>query len=283
MFKRIGLFFILLVVFAWQLLIYYVDNSLSERQISRADIYHDCAKIWSSRGYYENKNEQNSLTALNRAFSLGAMGVEVDFYYDVSSDRFIVSHDKPKKNKHGELVYKEKEGQILTLEKVFTQTASDYHFWLDYKNLDRLDEAQTQKAIARLQTITQATGFVKNVYIEGSNPLILSRYTDAGFNTILGIHPLPSSNWLAGLSISVYKLAYYFNNITALALPYGELANPTYSENAALALSSIPLFVFHVPTDRDLLQSLLDNPGVNVLLVGRDQSVNYFDMRACAE
>ena len=201
----------------------------------------------------------------------------------MSSDRFIISHDRPKKNKQGTLVYKEKEGQILTLEKVFTQTSSDDHFWLDYKNLDRLDELQTQKAIARLLTITQRPDFVKNVYIEGSNPLILSRYTDAGFNTILGIHPLPSSNWLANLSISVYKLAYYFNNITALGLPYGDLTNPTYSEDAKKALSTIPLFVFHVPTDRSLVQSLLDNPGVNVLLVGRDQSINYFDMKACVE
>jgi len=281
LFKRISLLLILFTVFTWQLLIYFIDTSLLDSQQLSENIYHDCAKIWSSRGFYENKQEQNSLTALNRAFLLGAKGAEIDFYYDVSSDRFIVSHDRPKTNKQGVLIYKEKEGRILTLEHVFSEVASSQYFWLDYKNLDRLDEQQTQSAIKRLLSITEKNSFIESVYIEGSNPLILSKYTDAGFNTILGIHPLPSSNWLASLSVSVYKLAYYFNNITALALPYGDLNNPVYSEGAADALSSIPLFLFHVPLDKPLVQSLLDNQGVKVLLVGRDKSVNYFDMNSC--
>lgn len=282
-FKRISLFLILFLVLAWQLLIYFVDEDLHIRQATRDMIYSDCAKIWSSRGFYDSRKEQNSLAALNRAFALGAKGVEIDFYYDVKSDRFIVSHDKPKKSKNGELIYQEKEGQLLTLESVFTQISLTQHFWLDYKNLDRLDENETKSAIKRLQFITEQTGFTRQVYIEGSNPLILSNYTRAGFHTILGIHPLPQSNWLSGLSISIYKLGYYFNDITALAMPYGELKDPTYNEQAADALSSIPLFVFHVPVDKDLVQSLLENQGVNVLLVGRDKSVNYFDLTRCSQ
>lgn len=283
MFKRISLFLILFLVLAWQLLIYVVDEDLHLRQATRNAIYSDCHKVWSSRGFYENRKEQNSLAAINRAFSLGAKGVEIDFYYDVKSDRFIVSHDKPKKGKDGELIYQEKEGKILTLASVFDQIPSSQHFWLDYKNLDRLDEGATQSAIKRMQFITEQTGFKQQVYIEGSNPIILANYTRAGFHTILGIHPLPQGNWLSGLSISIYKLAYYFNDITALAMPYGELNNPTYSEHAGDALSSIPLFVFHVPVNRALIQSLLENDDVNVLLVGRDKSVNYFDMTACSE
>jgi len=282
-FKRISLFFIIFLVLSWQLLIYYLDGDLQNRQSSIESIYSDCAKIWSSRGFYESRKEQNSLVALNRAFSFGARGAEIDFYYDVKSDRFIVSHDKPKKNKKGDLIYQEKEGRILTLQYVFSQISPTQSLWLDYKNLDRLDEVETQAAIKRLQLITDQTDFTKQVYIEGSNPLILANYTRAGFHTILGIHPLPQSNWLAGLSISIYKLAYYFNDITALAMPYGDLNNPIYNKQAMDALSSIPLFIFHVPVNRVLVQSLLDNQGVNVLLVGRDKSVNYFDMTSCGQ
>lgn len=282
MLKRIG-FFIIFLVFAWQLLIVYVDNGLEKRQASISNVYSSCDKIWSARGFYESKKEQNTLTAINRAFSLGAKGAEIDFYYDVKSDRFIVSHDRPKIGVDGELIYQEKNGKLLTLEFVFSQIPPTKSLWLDYKNLDRLNEVETQSAIKRLSGITELTGFTKQVYIEGSNPLILSKYTRAGFNTILGIHPLSQSNWLGSLSVNVYKLAYYFNDITALAMPYGELEDPTYSEQAGMALSSIPLFIFHVPENRPLIRSLLDDRGVKVLLVGRDRSVNYFDMKSCRE
>ena len=121
----------------------------------------------------------------------------------------------------------------------------------------------------------------ERVYIEGSNPYYLSSYTQAGFKTILGIHPLPEQNWLANLSVNVYKVAYYFSDITVLAMPYGALDNPKYSEQAAKSLSSIPMFLFHVPIDMTLFASLLKNDNVRVFLAGRDMSVNYFDMTAC--
>ena len=283
MFIRISLSFIIFTLLAWQLLIMFVDNDLQGQQHSKSPVYSSCEKIWSARGYYENKAEQNSMTAFQRAFDFGAKGAEIDFYYDVQSNRFIVSHGKPKKNKQGALVYQKKEGRLLTLEYVFLNTSPEHYFWLDYKNLDRLDELQTQAAIKRLQEVSKKTGFTKQLYIEGSNPLILSKYTAAGFNTILGIHPLPQSNWLSSLSISIYKLAYYFNDITALAMPYGDINNPIFDDEAELALFSIPLFLFHVPVESGLIQNLLTKTDVKAFLVGRDKSVNFFEMSNCSQ
>ena len=152
---------------------------------------------------------------------------------------------------------------------------------MDYKNLDRIGKLATESAIKRLNFTARQYKLSERVYIEGSDPRYLSRYTEAGFKTILGIHPLPEKNWLASLSVNVYKVAYYFYDITALAMPYGALNNPKYSDQAARSLSNVPIFLFHVPIDIDLFEALLKNSNVKAFLAGRDKSVYYFSMTAC--
>ncbi len=269
------------LVILWNITIWYVDEQLEKRDFSA--VYDNCDKIWSSRGLYNTHDERNSVTAFRRAFERGAYGAEVDFHYDAKMDRFIISHGHPKKDANGDYIYPKKEGKILTLEALFKTAGEGHYFWLDYKNLEHLAAAETAQAIKRLKAITEDDAIRERLYIEASNPLALSRYTDAGFKTILGIHPLAEKNIFSSVVVNAYKIAYYFNNITALAMPYGSIDNPVYGKSAEKSFGPIPVFLFHVPVDDALLDDLVHKNSVRVILAGRDKSIDRFDIDNCGE
>lgn len=279
--KRVTVVLIALVVVIWNAAVYYVDMQLEKR--SHEDVYASCHKVWSSRGLYSSRDERNSITSFKRAFEHAAQGVEVDFHYDVKMKRFIVGHDHPKPDADGNLVYPTKEGQLLTLEVLFEAVGDGYYFWLDYKNLDKLSTKETDEAIIRLQQISQNGELDERLYIEGSNPLKISRYTEAGFKTILGVHPLPETHLLSGITRSAYKLAYHFSNATALAMPYAKRAKAIYGNVAQDDFGSIPVFLFHVTDEEELLRKLVQQQEVRVILAGRDKSIDRFGINSCQE
>lgn len=270
------LVFILIIVVIFNISAYYAQKNIEKKDFPK--IYKSCNKIWSSRGVYSEKSEQNSIGSFQKAFDLGASGVEVDFYYDVDMDKFIVSHSKPKKMENGSLKYSLKDGKLLTLEEVFDKVGEGKYFWLDYKNLDRISSEQTLKAIKRLNQISKLHNVKDRLYIEGSNPIKLSSYTQAGFFTILGIHPLPLSHFFRGASVDLYKIAYGFFDISAVAMPYGTIEESIYTKET---LGDIPVFLFHVPNDKALISNLLSDNKVRAMLVGRDFSTNRFQLADC--
>lgn len=275
-------FFIILLLFlvaSYNLTVSYVDKQLDNKNYSGT--YNSCDKVWAARGLYNIREEQNTPKAMNRAFFLGANGAEIDVHFDLKTQRFIVSHDHPVKNKSGELVYSRKDGRILFLEDFFKVVEKGHFFWLDFKNLGKLDEQQTDLVIQHLEKITHFDSIKERLYIEGSNPLLLSKYTDAGFKTILGIHPIRESIFLSSFVVNIYKLGYYFNNITVIAMPYGELDDPTFGKKTINSLSAIPTFVFHVPDDEKLVRNLVNTDSVRVVLVGKDLSINRYNINAC--
>ena len=277
--KNISITLLVVAVIIWNLSVSYVDKKLQEK--SDDTVYANCHKIWAARGLYNVHSEQNSIVSIQRAFAEGALGVEVDLYYDVKMDRFIISHDKPAKDKKGNLVYTEKNGKLLTLETLFQTLGEGHYFWIDYKNLDKLSVQESKHAIKRLLSITEEVTLRESLYIEGSNPLRLSMYTDAGFKTILGIHPLRESSLFSSIVINGYKLGYYFSSITGVALAYGTTEDPIYGEETEKSLGAIPTFIFHVPDNEVLLHKLVVKSSVRALLVGRDISINRFDINSC--
>ncbi|RUM63819.1 MAG: hypothetical protein DSZ03_04910 [Sulfurimonas sp.] len=273
----------IVLVLAYHGVIAYIDANMPTR-LQERPAYDDCHKIWAARGLYKTREEQNSIIAMQRAFGLGAHGAEVDFHYDIAMNRFIISHDHPKKSADGTYMYPKKGEGLLTLETFLAVLGPGHFFWLDFKNLDKLSREQTRVAIARLLAITDFDTIRERLYIEGSNPLLLSMYTDAGFRTILGIHPLPGSNPLSSIVINGYKIAYYFKNITALAMPYGKrIDDPIYDAAAHTNLKGIPVFVFHTPDDEPTLRRLMAIQEVRVVLVGKDLSINRYAVNACKE
>ena len=272
---------LVLLLLVWNLTLYYVDGQLSQR--TYPEVYDDCHKVWSSRGLYNSHDERNSITSFRRAFEHGATGAEVDFSYDVRMDRFVVGHAHPKKDAEGNYIYAKKDGAILTLERLFDAVGEKHYFWLDYKNLEHLSKEETAAAIQRLIKITRDGGLRERLYIEASNPLSLPAYTEAGFKTILGIHPLAEENVLSSIVVNGYKLAYFFNDITAIAMPYGSVERPIYGKMTEKTLDDIPLFLFHVPDDKNVLKRVNDISMVRVILVGRDKSINRFTENNCQD
>ena len=268
-----------ILVIVWNLTALYVDMQLQKEEHTTA--YSGCHKIWTSRGLYHSHAEQNSVTALKRAFDAGALGAEFDFAYDVKKQDYFISHGHPKKDAEGNYIYPKKDGQILSLEHLMTAVGAGHYFWYDYKNLEHMDDADMTKAIIRLKEITQQGGLRERVYIEASNPLALQNYTHAGFKTILGIHPLPESNIFSSIVVTAFKMAYYFTDITALAMPYGKENNPIYGPKTQEELKGIPVFLFHVPNKKALLSELIEQKDVRVILVGRDKSIDRFDITGC--
>ena len=268
-----------LLVLLYHGTIFYIDNHIDTKVYQRA--YENCHKVWASRGVYGTHAEQNSLFAFQRAFDVGHLGVEVDFYYDTSLDKFIVSHNKPYVGEDGQLVYTLKDGKLFTLEELFKKTAKGHYYWLDYKNLEKLSSKETHKAICRLDAITKVEGLKERVYIEGSAPWDLDDYTDAGYKTLFAFEPLPYSSIIASLSSNIYKIGYYFFNITAVAMPYGKIEDPKYNEITQKNLTSIPTFLFHIPNDDKLLYSLVKKSDVRVMLIGRDQSISRPQITSC--
>lgn len=269
--------FLLVVIYLTTL--EYVDDKLSKKKFS--NIYDSCHKVWAARGLYEHRSTQNSIPSLQSAFSLGVKGVEIDTHFDIKTGRFIIVHDHPIKDKNGELTYPDKKGYLDTFISFFSSVQPSPYFWLDFKNLDKLDEVQTQQAIKRLWDIFGSSSLTKQMYIEGSSPWILEKYTNAGFNTILGIHPLYENRPFAGFVLNIYKMVFYFHNISAIAMPYGYADNPVYGKSIRKNLGQIPVFLFHVPDIEPLIKNLVDNPNVRVVLVGKDLSVNRYFINSC--
>jgi hypothetical protein len=269
----------LLIVIGYNAINFYVDKKIAKQ--NKEAIYNSCHKNWSARGIYTSKEEQNSITALQKAFEQGAMGAEFDFYYDVKLNQFIVSHGAPQKGQDGNLIYSKKEGDILTLERLFEAVGDGHYFWLDYKNLDRISSAETQNAIGRLNEISQNNSLKERLYLEGSNPFRLADYSNAGFKTLFAGRPLPENNLFATISANLFKMAYYFNDLSALAMRYGNQANPYYGAKAEKALKGVPIFLFHVDDNENLLNELVKKEDVRVILAGRDKSLNRFNITNC--
>ena len=282
MLKSKLLWTVVLLISLYFITIFYTQSKLEDKDFTKT--YSSCHKIWSARGLYDGKNiNQNSLESLDKAFNLGAFGAEIDLHYDVKMKRFIISHDHPTKDSNGNLIYTKKDGKLLTLEDIFKKFSKKYYFWLDYKNLGKLNAKETSEAIYRLSVITKNNNLKSRVYIEGTHPFKLAEYTKSGFNTIFDIQPLSDSSFTTTFVINLYKAFYARGDFTVMAMHYGKENDSTYGDKVIELLGDIPIFLYHIPDKKKILDRLLDNPQVRVMLVGRDINLNRFNMTHCRE
>ena len=86
--------------------------------------------------------------------------------------------------------------------------------------------------------------------------------------------------------VNLYKIAYYFSDITVVASRATHRVNPENPKYTTLIqeqFSNIPIFLFHTPDDPKYLQELMDDPLVRVILVGAGQSIDRFDISNCSQ
>ncbi len=263
-------FFMLTILF--MALNNYVDQQLAKRDY--AGVFANCHKVWSARGIYSATEEQNSMSSFAQAFQQGAVGVEVDVFYDTGMDDFIVSHDYP---------YNKKDGKLLLLREVFAELGKGHYFWIDFKKLRKLSRDQAKAAAMRLHTIATATGVKKRIYVEGEHPTRLSLFRDSGFNTLFDTHPEPFGRFLAPVVINLFKMVYYFENYTVMAMEYGPVAHPVFSKASSRRLKYVPLFLYHVPVEEGVVDVLLLENSVRAFIVGDGQSVNFHNKNSCTD
>ncbi len=269
---EIFFYLLFIILLGYFILVYYVDYRLARKDFSYA--YSDSRKVWTARGIYGDGVDENSIQSIGHAFSKGAMGVEVDVFYDVEMKDYIVSHGYP---------YQLKNGKILPLSELFNALGEGHFFWLDFKKLRRLKGQQVKDAVRRLKDISELGNLQKRIYVEGENPTNLVAFRRAGFHTIFDTHPAPDESLFAPFMLSVYRMFYYFGDHTVMGMEYGELKNPTYGENARKRLGRVPVFLYHVPVDEVLVDELLKMPSVRAFIVGNNQSVSFHHKIALSE
>jgi hypothetical protein len=256
----------------------YVNYKLEQR--TEYQTYDSCQKVWSARGLYQKEVEngvmENSIESVALAFARGGSGVEIDVRYDPELKKFFVTHDYP---------YIPQNGKLLTLKEMFDAVGGDGngHFWLDYKNVRWLNREQTQEAVARLLEITAKGNLRERVYVEASDPINLPRYREAGLNTIFDVHPPKDALPITSFVMNIYKVAFYFGGHSVMGMAHGSVAEPNYGPDTRQSLGNIPVFLYHVPNDTELLKSLIARKQVRVTLVGRDISVGRFELDLCPQ
>lgn len=66
-----------------------------------------------------------------------------------------------------------------------------------------------------------------------------------------------------------------------MGMAHGSVAEPVYGPDTQSSLGNVPVFLYHVPNDEALVDTLLAKKAVRVALVGRDASVNHFEKSGC--
>lgn len=256
-----------IVIIGW------VDYNLAQRTYD--NVYNEPYKVWATRGLVTDGSDgspvrvRNSIESISYAFSRGARGTEVDVFYDPEMRTFIVSHS-PR--------YEKPNGALLTLDSLFDAVGQNGYFWLDWKKMRHLSEQQLQAAITRLKKITDTGTLRDRIFVEGEAPLSLLAVKQAGFQTMYDCRPMLDSNIINPVFIDVFKAIYYFADFTVLGMKSGTRVKAVYGPKTRNALRNIPIFLYHVPDDVELLKELASLSNVRVIIIRQD--VDRFDFLA---
>jgi len=212
--------------------------------------------IWAHRGLVDSGNgEPNSIESIKIAIDLNINGVELDVFYDVKLDDFIVSHDYP---------YNYKNGSILLLDSVFSKFNS-ISYWLDFKNLEKLSPKEVILSNNKLNFLIHKNKISKKkLLIESVSVSNLSFYAKGGYYTSWWVLP-QKSKYLSILRNYNYKIKYIFNKYSSLSMPH------KYYERIKTSTGDIPVNLFTV-NDSLLIQKFIKDKKVQIILTDKTYS-----------
>lgn len=241
--------------------IFIIDHQFNHS--SSAVLDSGCFKVWAHRGYF-NGYTQNSIASFTKAFDLGAKGTELDIFYDLITDDYIVSHDYP---------YNLKNGRILRLEEVFRTVGERGYFWLDFKNLRFLSRDNTEKAVARLHRLLAQFRLNEKVIVESSDPGNLSIVSKSGLYTSYWITPKEKHPVAFWGQVYKYKIAYILGRFSAISMSY-----KLYGEKTGRVFSRVPVLLFTV-NDKEILTALIKEENVRIVLTDK----NHYLLESCVK
>jgi len=257
---KLIMFLILIPIILLLIVVAIIDYKFN--QLKPKMLYSDCLKVWAHRGY-SKESPENSLESYKKAFELGAKGVEMDIFFDLDLQDFIVSHDYP---------YKLENGKFLRLEDVFTNIGGLGYFWLDFKNLNSMSANNASIAVTKMYNLLQQNNLLKKVIIESTDPVNLSRFSKAGLYTSYWIYPDSNrSLFHFWVTIYKYKLNYLLGEFSALSMD-----KDYYNTKIEKIFSHIPIHLFTV-NDNKLLMTLTRKQNVKIIL----SDENFYSINSC--
>ncbi len=227
--------------------------------------YDECRKIWGHRGHPEPPDiPENSIASFQRAFDLGAPGVEMDVAYEPSRRRFVIR--RPDREY----------AQELTLDEVFAAVGNRGYFWLDIKTLRALPPQQAQQAAEDLRTLVETYQLQDRVIVESEHPENLTFFVQQGLHTSYWIFNIdeeafPQSSWELARTLWRIRWNYARGGFSAISMDHR-----FYTPQVAQALKGARIHLFTV-NDEDTLRALVARPEVRVILTDTDM----YDLGDC--
>lgn len=257
--KSIKIIIISFSAFACLLFVALVIVDYKFSRIKTNAIYSGCFKVWSHRGFFKEGLEENSIESIIKAFDLGAVGTELDVFYDLDLDEYIVSHNYP---------YHLKKGRALKLQDVLKKVGKRGYFWLDFKNLEILSKENAQKAALRMLELLERFNLTAKAIVESTHPMNLSIVSRSGLYTSYWVAPETST---AGnffkfwQDIYKIKLFFLYGNFSALSMNHY-----CFSENIERKFQHVPIHLFTV-NDKKRMVELVRKKNVKVILTDEKQ------------
>ncbi len=213
--------------------------------------YEQCEKIWAHRGY-SKKHPENSIASFTHALELGTQGIELDIFYDIDTDDYIVSHDLP---------YNLIDGKTLTLNEVFQTFGNSTYYWLDFKNLLTMSPKQGLDASLRLQSLTKTYDVVDKVLVESKNIENLQLFSKIGLKTSYWVNFNEDigrgRHWY---HVRIIKLKYLLGHFTSISMDYS-----LYSQRLKNSIKGVPVLLFTI-NDPSLVTRYLQDDSVRIIL-----------------
>lgn len=246
-----------LIIFSFLIFLidYKTTHNTSNKLLSNLDF-----KVWAHAGYYENSLfKPNTIESFQNAIENKARATELDVFYDENYKKFVVSHDFP---------YKENNNQVLFLDSVFVKFGNQFKYWLDFKNLQHLNENKTIESYKELDKLLKKTKVLKqNILVESQNLNNLSIYTKNGFYTSWWITPY-KSRYRSIIRNYKYKLYFLMGKYSSLSMPYN------YYTRVEKSMNNIPINIFTVNEKNDF-DKFFRNKKVKIILTDK----NWFDYK----
>ena len=259
--KKILMLFLLVLVIIVLLINKLIQPKSSKNLLNK---FQGLEKVWSHRGLRSTTIKENTIKSVQNAINNGFHGVEIDIFFETKKNKFIVQHDK----------VQNKQKKSLFLENIFralNQEKQQCYFWLDFKNLKKLNSKEIAQAKEHLYSLIKKYKLAYKLFVESRNPINL--YQFKGSMPIYTLY-LPSINpksFLYQIQKAYLKLILrIFNNnekgeIDGISLNYSR-----YDEKIAKDFSQFPFFLW-TTNDTKKINELIQHKQISIILT--DQSL----------
>lgn len=186
----------LALAFSFLLIAYVFYVEMQFKRVEQKPFIIASKKNWSHRGYAQNEQEENTITAIALALQNNYKGVEIDLWF--KNGQFYLSHDEN---------FADTLPKLETIFRIFPDT----YFWLDLKNLSY---ANYKEVANQLESLKKN----KNSYfIESKNGLSLGLLHQKGFQTS---YWLTNGNFVRHFIQKSWIFYFKYNGISMPATKY---------------------------------------------------------------